>query len=346
MTRVLFSDSSRQEYFTSLKSISRFSWDSLARELNVSCRQLRDWRKGTYSFPAALAETIQNRFGIVLPNDVKQKQDYWHISKAASTGGKQRFALHGSPGTTDGRRKGGLNSLKIHALRNTGFKLSKSIHAPANNTKLAELVGILMGDGSLSAWQAKVTLNLKNDRIYSLYVAKLFTDLFLIKVGLYERVYNSTLEVVVSSNKLVSFLNSKGLPIGDKIKHGLDIPLWVYKRKSWQRACLRGLFDTDGCTYVDSHKYDKKEYAYIGLAFTSYSETLLESIAVVLKNLGYSPTKTSKWRVFLRREKEVIRFFQEINPRNVRHHLILRKFLEEYRSGYNGAASKAAVAAR
>ncbi len=109
---------------------------------------------------------------------------------------------------------------------------------------------------------------------------------------------------------------------------------------------MRGLLDTDGCTYIDHHKYKGKVYGHIGLAFTSYSSYLLESIAKILKDLGYSPTISTKLRVLLRREKEVLRFFQEFKPSNPRHYDKLREFLEEYRSGRNGAASKAAVAAR
>ena len=151
------------------------------------------------------------------------------------------------------------------------------------------------------------------------------------------------IDLVMSSKRLVNFLNRKGLLIGNKIKQGLDIPPWINSRKTWQRACLRGLFDTDGCTYIDHHVINGRSYANIGLSFTTYSENLYDNYARILRLLMFSPTQSAGKRVLLRRENEVVRFFTEIRPKNSRHWKIYNQFLEEYRSGYNGTASKAVV---
>ena len=136
------------------------------------------------------------------------------------------------------------------------------------------------------------------------------------------------------------------MPIGNKIKQNINIPDWINQRKSWQLACLRGLFDTDGRTYIDHHFYKDKRYGSMGVAFTSYSADLLQSINTILKNLGYSPTISTKWRVLLRRDRDIFKFFQECKPKSKRHSKKLKEFLEEYRSGRNGPASKAAVVVR
>lgn len=347
MGRILFKlENTRVNYFCSLKNISGLSWNLLAKKLEISERQLRDIRKGIYSFPTSIANVVQELYGIQLPNAITVQKDYWHVKKAAKLGGKRRFELYGSPGTSEGRRKGGINSLKTHQKNNSGFKLSKSILTPNNNTKLAELVGALLGDGNLSLWQARIYLNIKTDADYALYLKRLFEKLFGIKVSTHERLYNSTIEVVASSNKLVAFLKTKGLPIGNKLRQGLDIPSWTRQRKEWQIACLRGLFDTDGCTYIDHHRYKDNVYGHICVVFTSYSMQLLNSVFNTLRKLEYSPTLNNKRNVLLRKEKEALRFFQEFKPSNQRHSNVLRIFKEEYRSGYNGTASKAVVAVR
>lgn len=347
MPRAYFSNTSRLNYFSSLKELSRLSWSSLARKLGISHRHLRDIRQGVYSLNNAIAETIKNEFNLDLPKNIVFKKDYWHTPKAAKLGGKRHFELYGPPPATKASRsKGGLNSLRAHKLNNTGFITAKTIVYALKNTNLAEIIGAFMGDGGLALRQAKVTLSLKTDKEYAIYLKNLIEKLFKINVSLLENSRRSTIDVVVNSVKFVSFLNRKGLPIGDKLKQGLDIPNWIYEHNEWQRACLRGLLDTDGCTYIDHHRYKDKVYGHIGLAFTSYSPELLVSIAKILQTLGYSPTITTKLRILLRREKEVLRFFSEFKPSNPRHYGKLKTFLEEYRSGYNGTASKAVVAER
>lgn len=345
MPRIYFSDSlSRQNYFDAIKEVSKLTWIDIALECKVSIRHLTDLKRGIYSISQLKTDLIREKFGVELPKDVVVRKDFWYIPMAAELGGKRHFELYGPPpATRASRRKGGFNSRRINILHHTGFIVAKTIIKAPKNTDLAEIIGALMGDGGLTLTQTHITLNLKTDKEYAIYLRNLIERLFKINVSLYERPNNSTIDVVVSSVKLISFLKRKGLPVGDKIRQGLDIPEWIYKRKEWQRACLRGLLDTDGCTYIDHHKYKDKIYGHIGLAFTSYSPRLIKSIAKILQNLGYSPTVSTRLRVLLRREKEVLRFFKEFKPSNPRHYGKLREFLEEYRSGYNGTASKAVV---
>lgn len=344
MPRVYFTHKTREEYFKNLKRLSRLSWFDLAEKLNISDRHFRDCRRGIYSISTSISDNIFEKYGLELPKQVSIKSDMWYISKAAKLGGKRHFELYGSPpATIASRRKGGFNSRRINILHHTGFIVAKTIIRAPENTNLAEVIGAFMGDGGLTLTQAHITLNFKTDKEYAIYLRSLIERLFKINVSLYERPNRSTIDVVVSSVKLISFLKRKGLPVGDKIRQGLDIPEWIYKRKEWQRACLRGLLDTDGCTYIDHHKYKDKIYGHVGLAFTSYSSKLIESIAKILQNLGYSPTVSTRMRVLLRKEKEVLRFFKEFKPSNPRHYGKLREFLEGYRSGYNGFASKATV---
>lgn len=257
-------------------------------------------------------------------------------------GAKKRCELHGPIiGTYESQRRGGLNSIKTHKENNTGFFLLKAINIPARCSKLAELIGVLLGDGSISLRQVRIYLNPKKDKPYANYLRNTIKELFGIEVSSSERVAESTLVLTMNSTKLVHFLNKQSLPVGDKIKQGIRVPDWIWDHKEWQRACLRGLFDTDGCTYIDLHKYKNKIYGHACIAFTSDSKNLLQDIHRSLINLGYTPTISIRRNILLRRENEVFRFFKDIKPNNEAHFDIIRRFVEEYRSGRNGAASKA-----
>lgn len=344
MARIFFSDAnSADNYFRSLKEKSGLSWKLLAKEFGFSNRQFCDWRARRSSFPMTVADFVRNKFGLELPSEVITKEDNWHIKDAARKGAKRRFELYGEFGTPEGRRRGGLNSIKTHKIRNTGIFQAKKIMRPRFSSGLAEIIGILMGDGGITKGQVRVTLNSVTDKQYASYITSLLSRTFRVNVSVVKRKDQLAIDLLMSSVKLVGFLNKRGLLIGNKLKQGLDVPPWINFRKAWQRACLRGLFDTDGCTYIDHHVINNKNYANPGLAFTSYSKNLCNSYARILKLLSFSPTLTTKKRVLLRKEKEIVRFFEEIKPSNIHHWNVYNKFLEEYRSGYNGTASKAVV---
>lgn len=344
MTRIFFPNSnSANNYFCTLKEKSKLSWKLLAIKLNISDRQLRDWKANKCSFPGSVANFVKTKYGLELPLEISAKKDNWHVKDAARKGARRRFEIYGDFGTLEGRIKGGTNSIKTHKIRGTGFFLVKKIKRPRPCAKLAEIIGVLIGDGGITNRQVRVSLNSKTDKLYANYLTNLFYGTFGISVSTVNRNRQLSIDLVMSSKKLVNYLNRKGLPIGNKIKQGLDVPRWVNNRKAWQKACLRGLFDTDGCTYIDHHLINGKVYANLGLSFTTYSRNLFDNYARILRHLSFSPTQTTNKRVILRREREVARFFKEIKPKNIRHWNVYYKFLEEYRSGYNGTASKAVV---
>lgn len=223
----------------------------------------------------------------------------------------------------------------------------KAIVLPIESEELAELLGIIAGDGGINNdWQLVISLNSLIDQGYAEYIAKSVANLFSLRVAIRKRPGQNTLVVVCTSTSLIEYLVKKGAVRGNKIQQGVDMPLWIKENTSYAKTFLRGLFDTDGCTFIDHHVYKAKMYYHVGVAFTNYSGPLLESTYTALRSLGYSPTTTTKGRILLRKEQEVLRFFEEIKPGSQRHTQKLKQFLEEYRSGYNGTVSKAVVAVR
>lgn len=108
--------------------------------------------------------------------------------------------------------------------------------------------------------------------------------------------------------------------MGNKIQNGIRIPSWINKNIQFQKSFLRGLFDTDGCIYLDKHKIKNKTYKHMGWVITSASPKFISDIINLLKNLGYSPTnRTSQKSVFLRKQNEIIKYFTTIGTNNKKH---------------------------
>lgn len=200
-----------------------------------------------------------------------------------------------------------------------GFVTRKEIKYPDKLALLAEFIGIMLGDGGTSSnYQATIAFNMHGDRDYARYIQGVITKLFSISSKLCIREYKSSSYVVVSGISLVEFLEKLGIKKGNKVKNQIGIPKWIFERKEYQSACLRGLFDTDGCVYNHKYKIKGKEYSFVKLAVTSYSEPLRNDVKLIFENLGFSP-KLYKKRVYLYKKREVNRYFETIGTHNPRY---------------------------
>ncbi|MHB8860327.1 MAG: LAGLIDADG family homing endonuclease [Minisyncoccota bacterium] len=234
-------------------------------------------------------------------------------------GGLIRNALRGNPGTPDGRRKGGLHSIPTHIKNKSGFKVLKPITTPRNSARLAELIGIFMGDGHVGPYQATVVTNSETDFNHALFIKALIEDLFKVTVSLRTRKEKKSCELIISSKSVCDFLVNQGIPKGNKIKLGMHIPEWIRTNTLYRKAFIRGLFDTDGCVYVDTHVYKQKIYKNLGMAFANQSLPLLYMFKESLESFGLNPTQKTEFRVFLRRREDIERYFDLVGSSNEKH---------------------------
>ncbi len=201
----------------------------------------------------------------------------------------------------------------------------KTIVIPPENTLLAELIGILFGDGGIgNNWQIVISLNSVADLKYSSYVSDLFDKLFHIKPGIRKRPNQNTLVLVYSSMNLLDFLFSKGIVRGNKIRQEFDIPRWIKTNPMYKIAFVRGLVDTDGCLYIHQHKVNGKLYKNLGLCYTSYSPPLLTSVATIFNEFGIKSHVTNRGRsIYLYSYRSVLKYLDTFGSSNSR---ILKKY--------------------
>jgi len=234
-------------------------------------------------------------------------------------GGLARAALYGNFGTPEGRRRGGLHSIQTHTKQKTGFKVLKSITIPGHSDRLAELLGILVGDGHVGLYQASVVTNSDTDLQHAVFIQTLVEELFKIRVSLSYRRDKRACNLIISSKSVCQFLMSQGIPQGNKITGGVRIPSWIRKKPLYRKAFVRGLFDTDGCVYLDTHHFGQKVYRNLGMAFANQSLPLLSFFRETLELLELHPTQKTEFRVFLRRKEDIRRYFNLIGSSNKKH---------------------------
>lgn len=190
---------------------------------------------------------------------------------------------------------------------------------------LAELIGIILGDGNLGNYPKykngvntgevrcqylRIYCNL-NEKQYALELEKILIKVFHKKPYIYERKSAGELYLEISRKNLSKSL---GLTVGDKIKNKIGIVQWITDNKTFLIACLRGLFDTDGCCYQTGKKY-------LVVNFKNHNPVLLENIYKACHKLGFNPyLKKSGFDVEIGRQIEIRNFFSIIRPRNKKHY--------------------------
>lgn len=305
-------------------------------ELNrVSTRTITDWKRAKFSIPQKkfdiLIKLSELNSNILNP---KMLDDFWYIKKAATKGAYARMRKYGDLGTPEGRRKGGLNSIRTHRQLGTNFKTLKPLKKPTKSKRLAEFMGIMFGDGHLSNYQIEVTTNSSTDKNHAFHVKRLTERLFGMKCTISIRSGEKTIIIKTSSKNLVNFIHKLGMPIGNKIQNNLKIPLWIKQNETYLKLFIQGLFDTDGCIYCDNHKIKDKIYRHLGWTITTCADKLKKDLLFYLKELGFSPTHTKNQKsIYLRKQKEIDKYFHTIGTSNPKH-------LKRYKTLIHGRVPK------
>ena len=213
------------------------------------------------------------------------------------------------------------------------------------NDKLAELIGIILGDGHLHKKGEKnyldsilsISINRVEEAEYVEYIKNLLIQMFKLKPKLFPRKDSKSIDLKISNGKIIDFLISKGLKTGDKAKNQIFVPDWIKKDIKWIEknrevwysrfrplviACLRGLVDTDGSIYVDH--FNK----IIGIGFKGASLPLVIDFKEMCKSLNIRSGKITEspyhsiisdkiyiaYQVLIRAKNHVKRFLDVIKP--------------------------------
>lgn len=331
MSRLVFETGKQKLFLEGVRLKLNCNYDFLALRVGISGRSLRDWVNEKILGDKEKLTKLSELSGISLPRVVEEREDWWSGRVNGSAGAKIRFLKHGIVATESGRRLGGINSQvnrknNPELYRSLGCNVAKFFKKPNKSELLAEWVGIVLGDGSLTNDQCQISLDLKTDKSYSVTVLKNLEVLFDISASVLEYPKQSLIRLVVSGVNFVKMMNFFGLKTGNKVVHQVGIPEWIKKNKNYYRSCIRGLFDTDGGSFTHIHWVKEYRYRHFGLTFTSASAPLLNDFGSYLKTLNIKHG-LKKEHLFIYSVAEVKKFFDIVKPNNIKHFDRFRKHL-------------------
>ena len=290
--RLKFVKVKQRELINSFRIENKFSWKDLCQILNIKYGKVIAYFNETSLIDEELYRKLDKK-GNYSKYILEKLEENW------------------------GKKKGGINS--------TGS--TKKINFPEDSRELAEFYGIMLGDGNSykrsfynsrkdksGTYSIKIVGDSVKDKDYLFnYVKCLIDNLFDInsKIGK----FNSSNAIFVQANgiELVNFLETKGFKPGNKITNQLIIPEWIKKEYNYLRACLRGLYDTDGSVYKITNQNSHQ------ICFTNYNLTLLKDVRDSLLRLGINCSNISKHDVYITKKSELRKFLKLIGFSNHRH---------------------------
>ena len=200
--------------------------------------------------------------------------------------------------------------IKEYTTLNKERYLEKKIKHPIFNEKLAEILGVLNGDGHVSKINFEVcVVGSILERDYYKYLKRLFEDVLNLKFSISQQ--ENRFRLRTYSKQLATFLNEEyGLPLGKKLGK-LKIPNQILKSEKFIKSYIRGLFDTDGSFYIR-----RKKDAVVEII--SADKFYLDEIRKSLISLGFSCGISGK-NLYIYRKEVIAKFFKEIKPANTKH---------------------------
>lgn len=216
-------------------------------------------------------------------------------------------------------------NIKNYKKINKNKYIKREIPFPKMNVKLAEILGVLNGDGHISNYKYEICIVLDSrEKEYHNYIKNLFYEVFGAPLTFIHQRGNA-IKLRIYSIDIFNFLTKKvGLPKGKK-KGCLRIPSLILSSHSFLINYFRGLFDTDGTIYLRR----KKEPV---IEISSVDKAYLHQIKNQLLYLGFK-AGIGEHRAFIYNRQDIIRFFKQVKPANPKH---LNKFQKYFNLSVSG----------
>ena len=202
--------------------------------------------------------------------------------------------------------------------------------------ELAEETGWHIGDGSMNYYKNCNNLkglyqlrgHIQDDKPhYDYRIKEIFKRLYNLDINLRKMHGTGVYGFQIWSDKLVNFKSKIGLPLGKKTS--IIIPKIFLKEGELIIPIIRGIFDTDGCLYLEK----KNNKFYPRIKITTVSKPLADQLKYEINEIGIRATKYSMSRsevgwntlhnIEIMGKNEAKKWFRIIKPKNPK---FLRKF--------------------
>ena len=184
------------------------------------------------------------------------------------------------------------------------------------NSDLAEMIGIILGDGNLyyNEKQHKYFLRISSNRDEEINYRRYTSDLMQRVFGFTPRIINKLdrkgTDLIIQNKIIVEQLIKMELKTGNKVKNQVNVPFWILEKGKYIIACLRGLFDTDGSIYI---RNTQKTF---GLNFKSGSLPLVKNFKEMCESLSIKTQKIPNPKIYINPDTEKVFYAYQVTIEN------------------------------
>ena len=168
------------------------------------------------------------------------------------------------------------------------------------NGELAELIGVILGDGHIQKFPRTERLlifsNSNNKGFISRY-QKLVKKTFSKEPYVYKQATANCIRISLYEKKISVRL---GVPYSPRKNLNIKVPRWILAKDEYVVRYLRGLYEAEGSASFHSKTYTHK------LEFSNLNESMLQNVFRLMKRLGFHPHRDMK-RVQISRKDEVVK---------------------------------------
>lgn len=192
------------------------------------------------------------------------------------------------------------------------MKLSGKIRSTyptfAKNESLAELIGVILGDGHIRKFprteELSIFSNSNNPGFIKRY-SKLIKEIFDKKPVITQHSKKNCMRIRIYQKNIAKRLD---VPFSPRGKLKIKIPKWISNNDNNIVRYLRGLYEAEG-----SHCVHKPTYTY-KILFSNKNDSMLKNVFRLVKKLGFHP-HMSRFQVQVSKKEEVFRFMDLIRFR-------------------------------
>ncbi len=166
------------------------------------------------------------------------------------------------------------------------------------NAKLAELLGVVLGDGHICKYPRTEELRLTSHSDNLGFIERyrvIMKDVFGKDPSIVKNNQNNSTKIGFYEKNISE---RTGIPVGARKDLSIPVPDWILAKKQYIVGYLRGLYEAEGSFSVHLPTYTHKFH------FSNLNRSMLDNVEMLMKKLGFHPHRDSK-SVQLSRKNEV-----------------------------------------
>ncbi len=320
--RVLLSKESKLKLLNFLKrEYNCLSLNELSQKINIPKNTLDMWfyNSNRYIPEIFIPKNIKNQLSIL-----DKQEDNWGRTK----GGKKTYKIIVEKYGKEEIRKRQSNGGKKAMLKRYD---EKPFILNISDQLFLELYGVLLGDGWIGKykwknkiiWLIGISGHAKLDREFLLYCKQNIEKICNRNAYLKEKPKFNAIEINFTHKTFLKALNEElGFPIGKKVDIKISDKI-LSLGSDKLKYVIRGIFDTDGCFYLDK---TPAGHPYPCISIQMKASILIKQLYDILISVGFKPIyKKGEYerkildRITLKGSKQLRKWMEEIGSSNPKH---------------------------